>query len=56
MGGGGYRALWAVLYVVDWKLDLRLLSDQRVLKESYTAQEDGVTGALKTERRGEKAV
>lgn len=47
---GAYRALCAVLYIVDRKLDLSLLSDQRVLKERHTTQEDGVTGALKTER------
>lgn len=46
---GAYRALRAVLYIIDRKLDLSLLSDQRVLKEGYTAQEDRVTGALKTE-------
>lgn len=50
---GAYRALGAVLYIVDRKLDLSLLSDQRVLKERYTAQEDRVTGALKTETEGE---
>lgn len=52
----GYRALRAVLYIVDRKLDLSLLSDQRVLKERYAAQEDRVTGALKTERDGAREV
>jgi len=46
---GHYRALGAVLHVVDRELDLRLLSDQRVLKERHAAQEDWVTGALNTE-------
>lgn len=46
---GVYRSLRAVLYIIDRQLDLSLLSDQRVLKEGYTAQEDGVAGALKTE-------
>lgn len=46
---GVYRSLRAVLHIIDRELDLSLLSDQRVLKEGYTAQEDGVAGALKTE-------
>ena len=50
---GGYRALRAVLHIVDGKLDLSLLSDQRVLKERYAAQEDRVAGALKMRERGE---
>lgn len=49
-----YRALGAVLYIVHRKLDLSLLSDQRVLKERDTAQEDRVTGALNTERDRER--
>ena len=49
-----HRALRAVLHIIDRKLDLSLLSDQRVLKERHAAQEDRVTGALKTKtERGE---
>lgn len=51
---GAHRALGAVFDIVDRKLDLGLLSDQRVLKERHTAQEDGVTGSLKTERETER--
>ena len=45
-GPRSHRALGAVLHVVHQQLDLRLLSDERVLEEGDAAQEDGVTGAL----------
>lgn len=48
---GAYRALGTVLHIIDRKLDLSLLGDQRVLKERYTAQEDGVTGPLQGDRQ-----
>ena len=55
MGDISYRALGAVLDVVHRQLDLRLLSDQRVLEECYTTQIDRITGTLWREReRGEK--
>ncbi len=44
-----YRALWAVLDVVDGQLHLRLLVDVGLLEEGDAAEEDGVTGALWTE-------
>lgn len=55
---GAHRALGAVLHIVDRELDLSLLSDQRVLKERYAAQEDRVTGTLekKTEREKDEVV
>ena len=45
-----YRALCAVLHIVDRQFDLSLLRDQRVLEERHAAQEDWVTGGLQTER------
>ena len=51
---GPHRALCAILHIIDGELDLSLLVDQRVLKECYTAQEDGVTGPLQTERQWER--
>lgn len=53
----GYRALGAVFHIVDGEFDLSLLGDVRVLKERYTAQEDWITGALKTDgdRREKRA-
>ncbi len=49
-----HRALRAVLHIIDRELDLSLLSDQRVLKERHAAEEDRVTGALRTERETER--
>lgn len=49
-----YRALRAVLHIIDRKLDLSLLSDHRVLKERDATQEDGVIGALRTETNRER--
>lgn len=43
---GANRALRAILYIVDRKLDLSLLSDHGVLKEGDAAQVDGITGGL----------
>lgn len=51
-----YCALGTVLHIVDRKLDLSLLSDHRVLKECYTAQEDRVTGPLQERVRRMKKV
>lgn len=45
----GYRALCAVLYIIDRELDLSLLGDERVLKKCYAAQEDRITSALQTD-------
>lgn len=44
--GISYRALRAVLDIVDGQFDLRLLVDVGVLEEGDAAEEDGVTGAL----------
>lgn len=44
-----YCALGTILHIVDRKFDLRLLRDHRVLKESYTTQEDRITGPLQRE-------
>lgn len=44
-----YRALRAVLDVIDGQLHLRLLVDVGLLEEGDAAEEDGVTGALWTE-------
>ena len=47
--GRSYRALRAVLDIVDGQFDLRLLVDVGVLEEGDAAEEDGVTGALWTD-------
>lgn len=44
-----YRALRAVLDVVDGQFHLRLLVDVGLLEEGDAAEEDGVTGTLWTE-------
>lgn len=46
---GSHRALRAVLHVVHGQLDLRLLTEVGVLEEGHTAQEVGVTSALRKE-------
>lgn len=47
-----HRALRPVLHIVNRQLDLRLLTEVGVLEEGDTAQEVGITGALrdKTQR------
>ncbi len=41
-----YRALRAVLNVIDSQFHLRLLVDVGILEEGNAAEKDGVTGAL----------
>lgn len=49
-GGEVYRALRAVLDIIHGQFQLRLLADVGLLEEGDAAEEDGVTGALKTGR------
>lgn len=46
---GSYRALRAVLDVVDGQFHLRLVVDVGLLEEGDAAEEDGVVGSLRTE-------
>lgn len=49
MSSTAYRALRAVLHIVDGQLQLCQLVDVGVLEEGDAAEKDGVTGALWTE-------